>query len=210
MTPASRSIRESLLQLPVGENRWRAPQPAENWEGTLDAFEFGPISMQDTPGIGELVYNREWHVDPEIRNSEDCLYLNIWTPAKKADEKLPVLVWIYGGGFQWGYTAEMEFNGEPLAERGVIVISIAYRLGCFGFMAHPEITGESPASPSNFGLLDQKAGLDWVKEISPPSAETRIGSLSQASQQAEPAFNISWGAKPTKTSSRLQRFLAES
>ena len=148
---------------PIRKNRWRAPQPAENWEGTLSAFEFGPISMQDTPGIGELVYNREWHVDPEIRNSEDCLYLNIWTPAKKADEKLPVLVWIYGGGFQWGYTAEMEFNGEPLAERGVIVVSIAYRLGCFGFMAHPEITGESPASPSNFGLLDQKAGLDWVK-----------------------------------------------
>ena len=95
---------------PIGKNRWRAPQPVQNWEGTLSAFEFGPISMQDTPGIGELVYNREWHVDPEIRNSEDCLYLNIWTPAKKADEKLPVLVWIYGGGFQWGYTAEMEFN----------------------------------------------------------------------------------------------------
>ena len=149
---------------PVGENRWRAPQPVKDWEGTLDAYRFGPISMQDTPGIGdELVYNREWHVDPEIPMGEDCLYLNIWTPAKKADEKLPVLVWIFGGGFQWGYTAEMEFNGEPLAERGVIVVSVAYRLGCFGFMAHPEITSESPNAPSNFGLLDQKAGLAWVK-----------------------------------------------
>ena len=149
---------------PVGENRWRAPQPCKDWEGTLEAFGFGPISMQDTPGIGDdLVYNREWHVDPDIPKSEDCLYLNVWTPAKKAKEKLPVLVWIFGGGFQWGYTAEMEFNGEALAERGIIVVSIAYRLGCFGFMAHPEITGEAPDAPSNFGLLDQKAGLAWVK-----------------------------------------------
>ncbi len=137
--------------------------PCRDWEGTLDAFEFGPISMQDTPGIGDMIYNREWHVDPEIAKGEDCLYLNIWTPAKNKDDKLPVLVWIYGGGFQWGYTAEMEFNGEALAERGVIVVSIAYRLGCFGFMAHPEITGESPDAPSNFGLLDQQAGLAWVK-----------------------------------------------
>ncbi len=148
---------------PIGENRWRAPQPCDNWEGTLNAFEFGPISMQDTPGVGDGIYDREWHVDPDIPNSEDCLYLNVWTPAKDKDEKLPVLVWIYGGGFQWGYTAEMEFNGEPLAERGVIVVSIAYRLGCFGFMAHPDITRQSPLTPSNFGLLDQKAGLDWVK-----------------------------------------------
>ena len=148
---------------PVGLNRWKAPQPCADWDGTLDAFEFGPISMQDTPGVGDGLYDREWHVDPEIRNSEDCLYLNIWTPAKKSDEKLPVLVWIYGGGFQWGYTAEMEFNGEALAKRGIVVVSIAYRLAAFGFMAHPEITSESPEAPSNFGLLDQKAALSWVK-----------------------------------------------
>jgi len=148
---------------PIGKNRWKAPQPCPDWEGTLDAFEFGPISMQDTPGIGGGLYDREWHVDPDIPNSEDCLYLNIWTPAKKATEALPVLVWIYGGGFQWGYTAEMEFNGEALAKRGVIVVSIAYRLAAFGFMAHPSITKESPDAPSNFGLLDQKAALSWVK-----------------------------------------------
>ncbi len=148
---------------PVGENRWRAPQPCKNWAGTLDAYEFGPISMQNTPGVGDGLYDREWHVDPEIPNSEDCLYLNVWTPAKKTDEKLPVLVWIYGGGFQWGYTAEMEFNGEAIAKRGVIVVSIAYRLGCFGYMAHKEITDEAPDAPSNFGLLDQKAALAWVK-----------------------------------------------
>ena len=147
---------------PVGENRFRAPQPCDNWEGTLEAYDFGPISYQDTPGIGGGLYDREWHVDPEIPMSEDCLYLNIWTPAKRADEKLPVLVWYFGGGFQWGYTAEMEFNGEALAKRGIVVVSVAYRLGCFGFLAHKDITAENPEAPGNFGLLDQRFGLHWV------------------------------------------------
>lgn len=147
---------------PVGENRWRAPQPCDNWEGTLDAFNFAPISVQDTPGLGTDIYCREWHVDPKIAMGEDCLYLNVWTPAKSADEKLPVLVWYFGGGFQWGYTAEMEFDGEHLASRGVIVVSVNYRLGAFGFLAHPEITKEAPDAPANFGLLDQQAGLKWV------------------------------------------------
>ncbi len=147
---------------PVGRNRWKAPQPCEDWEGVRACYTFGPISMQDTPGLGDDVYCKDWHVDPEIAKGEDCLYLNVWTPAKSKDEKLPVLVWIYGGGFQWGYTAEMEFDGEHLASRGIVVVSVAYRLGAFGFMAHPEITEESPDAPSNFGLLDQKAALDWV------------------------------------------------
>ena len=147
---------------PVGKNRWRAPQPAENWEGIRNAFEFGPISVQDTPGLGTDVYCKEWHVDPDIPMSEDCLYLNVWTPAKKTDEKLPVLVWYFGGGFQWGYTAEMEFDGERLASRGIIVVSVNYRLGALGFLAHPEITAEAPEAPGNFGFLDQQAGLRWV------------------------------------------------
>ena len=147
---------------PVGENRWRAPQPCENWEGELLAHEFGPISYQDQPAVGTDIYCREWHVDPDIPMDEDCLYLNIWTPAKKTDEKLPVLVWYFGGGFQWGYTAEMEFNGEALARKGIIVVSIGYRLNIFGFMAHKEITAENPSAPANFGLLDQQAGLHWV------------------------------------------------
>ena len=147
---------------PVGENRWRAPQPVSDWDGIFDAADFGPISVQDTPGLGTDLYCREWHVDPEIPMDEDCLYLNIWTPAKSIDEKLPVLVWYFGGGFQWGYTSEMEFNGEALAKRGIIVVSIAYRLGCFGYLASSEISKESPDAPSNFGLLDQKAGLHWV------------------------------------------------
>ena len=147
---------------PVGENRWRAPQPAENWEGIRDAYAFAPISVQDTPGLGTDVYCREWHVDPEIPMGEDCLYLNVWTPAKSTDEKLPVFVWYFGGGFQWGYTPEMEFNGERIARRGVIVVSVNYRLGAFGFLTHPEITKNQPDAPANFGSLDQQAGLNWV------------------------------------------------
>lgn len=147
---------------PVGENRWRAPQKCEDWEGIKDAYEYAPIPMQDTPGLGTDVYCSEWHVDPDIPMSEDCLYLNVWTPAKSTDEKLPVLVWIYGGAFQWGYTAEMEFDGERLAKRGIVVVTVAYRLGAFGFMAHPDITKAQPDAPTNFGALDQQAGLMWV------------------------------------------------
>ena len=148
---------------PVGENRWRAPQPAANWEGVRDCFEFAPISVQDTPGIGDDLYCREWHVDPEIPMSEDCLYLNVWTNAKKTDEKLPVLVWFFGGGFQWGYTAEMEFDGERIARRGIVVVTVNYRLGALGFLAHPQLTAEQPDAPCNFGSLDQQAGILWVK-----------------------------------------------
>ena len=147
---------------PVGENRWRAPQPCENWEGVRDAYAFAPISVQDTPGLGTDVYCREWHVDPEIPMGEDCLYLNVWTGAKSTEEKLPVLVWYFGGGFQWGYTPEMEFNGERIARRGVIVVSVNYRLGVFGFLSHPELTKNQPDAPTNFGSLDQQAGLNWV------------------------------------------------
>ena len=147
---------------PVGKNRWRAPQPCEPWEGVKEAYEFGPISIQDQPGVGTDVYCKEWHVDPDIPMDEDCLYLNVWTPAKSTDEKLPVLVWFFGGGFQWGYTAEMEFDAERLARRGIIVVSVNYRLAVMGFLAHPEITKENPDAPANFGLLDQQAGLHWV------------------------------------------------
>lgn len=147
---------------PIGENRWRAPQPCINWNGTLKAHEFAPISVQDTPGIGDVIYNREWHVDPSIPMDEDCLYLNIWTNAKRADEKKPVVIWFFGGAFQWGYTAEMELDGERLARRDVVVVSVNYRLNLFGFLAHPELTVEQPNTPTNFGCLDQLAGIKWV------------------------------------------------
>ncbi len=149
---------------PVGNRRFRAPEPPEKWVGIEETYSFGPVSIQDTPGLGEDIYCREWHVDPDIPMDEDCLYLNIWTPAKTDDEKLPVLVWYFGGAYQWGYTAEMEFDGERLASRGIIVVSVNYRLGVFGFLSHPQITKENPEAPGNFGLLDQQAGLKWVYE----------------------------------------------
>ncbi len=149
---------------PVGKNRWRAPQPCASWDGVRDCYKFAPISVQNRPGLGTDIYCREWHVDAGVEISEDNLYLNIWTPTKTGDEKLPVLVWYFGGGFQWGYTSEMEFDGERLARRGIVVVSVNYRLNVFGFLAHPEISAEAPQAPGNFGLLDQQAGLRWVYE----------------------------------------------
>ncbi len=147
---------------PTGKNRWRAPQPCADWEGIRECVRFAPISVQDTPGIGDSLYNREWHVDPEVPMDEDCLYLNIWTGAKNVDERRPVLVWYFGGGYQWGYTREMEFDGERLARKGIVVVSVNYRVNVFGFLAHPQLTREQSDAPSNFGSLDQKAGLEWV------------------------------------------------
>ena len=149
---------------PVGKNRWRAPQPVENWEGVRVCDHFGPICYQKTPGKDpNAFYSKEWHVDPEILNSEDGLYLNIWTPANRPGERLPVMAWIHGGGMQEGYSYEMEFDGEEFAARGVILVSIGYRLNLFGFLCHPEITRENPEAPANFALLDQAAAIRWVK-----------------------------------------------
>lgn len=149
---------------PVGENRWRAPQPIIPWEGEKECFAFKPISMQHIPGLDQNnIYSREWNVDPTIVMDEDCLYLNVWTPAKTADEKLPVFVWYFGGGLQEGNPAEMEFDGERLARRGIVVVTVNYRLNVFGFLCHPDITKEAPDAPANFGHLDQQAGTRWVK-----------------------------------------------
>jgi para-nitrobenzyl esterase len=149
---------------PIGKNRWRAPQPAEDWEGVLEAFQFAPISMQARPGVNKKdLYSREWHVDPDLPMSEDCLYLNIWTPAVSADERLPVYVWYFGGGLQMGYTSEMEFDGERIARRGIVVVTVNYRVNVFGFLSHPELTAEAPDAPTNFGHLDQQFALKWVK-----------------------------------------------
>ncbi|MEO6732136.1 MAG: carboxylesterase family protein [Ferruginibacter sp.] len=136
---------------PVGNLRWKAPQPAAKWEGIRMADKFGPGSMQG--------------INPPSGKSEDCLYLNVWSPAKSTKEKVPVLVWIYGGGFAVGYTSDPMYNGENLAKKGVILVSIAYRVGQLGFLAHPELSKESPNHVSgNYGLLDMIAGLDWIKK----------------------------------------------
>lgn len=149
---------------PVGENRWRAPQPVIPWEGEKVCYQFAPISMQHIPGLDkDNIYSREWNVDPEIPMDEDCLYLNVWTPAKSADEKLPVFVWYFGGGLREGNPAEMEFDGERLARRGIVVVTVNYRLNVFGFLAHPQLVAEQPDAPTNFGHLDQRAGTLWVK-----------------------------------------------
>ena len=149
---------------PVGENRWRAPQPVAPWEGEKECFVFKPISMQHIPGLDQNnIYTREWNVDPTIEMNEDCLYLNVWTPAKTAEERLPVYVWYFGGGLQEGNPAEMEFDGERLARRGIVVVTVNYRLNVFGFLAHPQLTKEQPDAPTNFGHLDQQAGTRWVK-----------------------------------------------
>ena len=148
-----------------GENRWRPPQPPEKWEGIRKCYEFAPITMQRIPGQDpNAFYSKEWHVDPDIPMSEDgSLVVNIWTPAKTPEDKLPVMVWIFGGGLQEGYAHEMEFDGERIASRGVILVTVAYRLNVFGFLAHPDLTAENPDEPTNFGFLDQRAGIMWVK-----------------------------------------------
>lgn len=166
-----------FAQPPVGGLRWRAPQPALPWDGVLQAFDFGPTAMQPTPGASDDFYDREWGTDPAVPMSEDCLYLNIWTPALRgygadsmvASEKLPVMVWIYGGAYQCGGTCEKEFDGTRLAANGVVVVSVAYRLNAFGFMTHPllheEAVERGDGEPyANFGFLDQRAGIQWVKE----------------------------------------------
>ena len=148
---------------PVGENRWRAPQPCPDWEGELEAYAFSPIPMQAPISADpKNLYDREWHVDKEIPMGEDCLTLNIWAPADGRKD-MPVFVWYFGGGLQVGYSAEMEFDGERIARRGIVVVTVNYRVNVFGFLCHPEITKESPDAPGNFGFLDQQAATRWVK-----------------------------------------------
>lgn len=134
---------------PLGDLRWKAPQPPAKWEGVRDASQFASDPYQGN-GKGKV--------------SEDCLYLNIWSPAKTPGEKLPVLVWIYGGGFSAGSTSTPVHNGEHLARKGVVLVSLNYRVGTLGFLAHPELSAESPRRLSgNYGLLDMLAALKWVQ-----------------------------------------------
>jgi para-nitrobenzyl esterase len=141
---------------PVGDLRWRAPQPAAKWTGVRKADKFGPQCVQG--GFGPP--------DPNAGPmSEDCLYLNVWSPAKTPKDKVPVLVWIYGGGFNGGATSIPGYSGEVLAKKGVVLVSIAYRVGTLGFLAHPELSAESRQHVSgNYGLLDMISALQWIKK----------------------------------------------
>ncbi len=147
--------RGPIRRPPVGDLRWRPPLPAAPWTGTHKADAFAPACMQvgvSMPG----------ETPPTV--SEDCLYLKIWTPAKTAHAQLPVIVWIYGGGYINGSAAMPLYWGDQLAHKGVIVVTVAYRLGPLGFLALPELTRESPHhSSGNYGLMDQIAALEWIQ-----------------------------------------------
>jgi len=147
-----------FAQPPVGDLRWREPQPAKNWPGVRNADTFGPSCMQ------RLSPNADYWLRGDGM-SEDCLYLNVWTPAKSRRDKLPVLVYIFGGGFQNGDGSEPRYDGESMARRGLVAVSLNYRTNIFGFFVHPELTRESPHHASgNYGLLDQVAALQWVQK----------------------------------------------
>jgi len=141
---------------PTGALRWRAPQPVLPWRGVRDATRFADVCMQSgetVPGLG---------LEPM---SEDCLYLNVWSPAETADERLPVMAWLYGGGHHVGSGSARLYWGDRLARKGVIIVTLNYRLGAFGMMAHPELSNEAPYGASgNYLLLDQIAALEWVRE----------------------------------------------
>lgn len=186
-----------FAQPPVGELRWKAPQSPKKWNGTRKADKFGSNAMQK-PVFGDMSFRA-----PSM--SEDCLYLNIWTPAKKPNEKLPVLVYFYGGGFVAGDGSENRYDGESLAEKGIVTVTLNYRLGIFGFFSHPELTKESPNHASgNYGLLDQNAALVWVKKNiaafgGDPNKITiageSAGSISVSAQMASPlSKNVIAGA----------------
>lgn len=159
---------------PVGELRWKAPQPPEPWDGMREAKEFSHRAWQmqelyhedkNAPEMPFINYGREFYADPAYvpPMDEDCLYLNVWTPAHSAEEKLPVAFWIHGGAFMNGYGSEMEFDGEAFAKKGVILVTINYRLGPLGFLCHPALKDENGLC-GNYGSLDQIAALQWVRE----------------------------------------------
>jgi para-nitrobenzyl esterase len=146
---------------PVGPLRWKAPQPVSPWQGIKDCTRFSASPMQPKPAPFSM-WSSEFLI-PKEPISEDCLYLNVWTSSATKNKKKPVLVWIYGGGFSSGGSACPIYDGETLARKGIVVVSINYRVGIFGFFAHPELINEGEKS-GNFGLLDQIAALKWVKE----------------------------------------------
>ena len=142
---------------PVGNLRWKAPQPVEKWEGVRKATEYGPNPMQEAL-FGDMNFGTKV-------NSEDCLYLNIWTPAKTMKEHLPVLIYFNGGGLMAGSGSEARYAGDAMARKGIISITANYREGIFGFFAHPQLSKETSYKGSgNYGFLDQVAAIQWVKD----------------------------------------------
>ena len=162
LTPVSTDVRSYLgipyAEPPVGELRWKPPQPVGAWTGVRRAESAGPACMQREHGP------RSIFPDPLEAWSEDCLYLNVWTTARAGDT-LPVMVWFHGGGWNTGSGMSYTADSAPLASKGVVVVTVNYRLGVFGYLAHPELTAESPHHASgNYGFLDQLAALQWVQD----------------------------------------------
>jgi len=151
---------------PVGPRRWQPPSPPQPWDGVKKCDTFPPMAMQSKHTPGDF-YQKEFF-PVQLPMSEDCLYLNVWAPATSqntSNEKCPVMMWIHGGAYLAGYGHEMEFDGEAFCKRGVILVTINYRLGIFGYFAHKSLSAESPHSVSgNYGLLDQIYALKWIKE----------------------------------------------
>lgn len=145
---------------PVGDLRWRPPQPAQHWQGVRECFAFGAAAPQRPVALATMFPG----MTLQAKTSEDCLYLNVWAPARHGSEPLPVMVWIHGGGYTFGADSQGLYDGANLARRGVIVVGMNYRLGPLGFLAHPQLSVESPhASSGNYGILDQIEALKWVK-----------------------------------------------
>jgi para-nitrobenzyl esterase len=178
-----------FAQPPVGDFRWREPQPVKNWTDVRNADKFGPTCMQRVSATSDYWFRGDGM-------NEDCLYLNVWTPAKSGNEKLPVLVYIFGGGFSSGDGSEPRYDGERMARKGIVTVSLNYRTNIFGFFVHPELTRESPHHASgNYGLLDQLAALQWVqKNIAAFGGDPKrvtiagesAGSISVSAQMASP------------------------
>jgi len=187
---------------PIGDLRWRAPQPAPPWTGVRKADALAPACVQDQS------FNKFIGL-PELPLSEDCLYLNVWTPAQSANAKLPVMVWIYGGAFVGGATGYPLYDGAHLAGKGVVIVTIAYRVGAFGFLAHPELDTESGGLGSGtFGLMDQIAGLQWVQRNiaafgGDPSNVTIFG-------ESAGGYSVSMLAYSPKAKGLFARVIAES
>ncbi|MBN9384288.1 MAG: carboxylesterase family protein [Chitinophagaceae bacterium] len=145
-----------FAQPPVGDLRWKEPQPVKNWKGVRKALRFAPRPMQ-TAQFKDMLFRSG-------KYSEDCLYLNVWAPNTSTDKKHPVLVYFYGGGLYAGDASEVRYDGASMARKGIVVVTVNYRLGIFGFFAHPRLTDESSHhSSGNYGYLDQQAALRWVQ-----------------------------------------------
>ncbi|MDT0651640.1 carboxylesterase/lipase family protein [Autumnicola edwardsiae] len=177
-----------FAQPPVGKLRWKAPQELENWEGVKETTAFGPSPIQARV-FDDMIFRSNG-------KSEDCLYLNVWTPAKRGTAKLPVLVYFYGGGFVAGDASEPRYDGAAMAQKGIVAVTVNYRLNIFGFFAHPELSEEAEYNASgNYGLLDQHAALQWVQDNiaafgGDPEKVTiageSAGSISVSAQMASP------------------------